>query len=1401
MAVRIWIKADESWNRVGIVRMRETIRCATLSAALRMTGVVVSLLMCNAGMWATTYYVSSSVGSDTNAGTSSSAPWQTIAHVDGQTFLAGDTVLFKRGDVWNESLVPGSSGSSGNPIVFDAYGTGAAPNLTGYFAVPSTAWVLVTGNAWKAAVPATFTTVNFCLFGSVWGQKVAAVSSNLTAPGDFYLANGFLYVYSVGNPVTFYSEAIVPMALSNVPVINVNGRSWLTFQHFLVNWFDQYGVYVQGTSDHLVFANMESDSMIPQGTQPLGFYVDEGAPGPGDIKIYNAEGHLNYDAFRFDGAATAITMVNDKAYGNRDGALVDNTGGVTYSNCHFYASSLAVAGSTDVEWTSGTGPIAGAGNIAADTAPAVQVYQRYPAEVTLTVDDSGMTPGADTYYASTVLPVADAAGVPVGAAITVGYSLAQTLVSEFQGWINAGRDVTSHSMSHTYYTNLDALEVQYSGSGTAAVLNISGKVLTITVTGASDSVSYNLAQGQAEGTIKALRLALLATGKFTATEIPTCQGPYGTGCSAYTESALLAQDLADVSGQDVRSAVYHMQLDVTRLTTDEITLSRQWMTTNLTGLPATPVYVYPGGYETTTMQAITQGVPYMGARGALKEDLGVKDTYADGFNVQNITSFGVNPSWMGLPPASLNQKIQALVWKESVWGVPWGIFWHLNELTNSDPVGGTEITNLIQDFKASGATIQTNTGLVNLLLGGTQEIGADGNYYYTFPATKVFSSGGGIDFRPTKNSPVVDAGQNLGVAYALDINGVNQNSYGSGWEIGAHVYQGYAVYGEGTGGGGRFTIGGNPFGGPPNYARSSTSTANPGTIAPIFASGIPAGTLNVSTTATGGCTPTGTQACGTWVAGNQWSTSYAPSPSGDTSINIAGSSYGVVAWDSATVLTLRTTPAVTNPATFSIPAECVGNCQNSTAYDTTLNATGIDCITRITDGSSFPNGLSMGDLTASGGDNDIMGSVNETYLGVDTGQVYILHMNTSGNCIQVENTGISTMHVAGPFGFSKVIDTRFYYLVNNTQLWEGDISGVVPSETFASTELYDLTGTTGPSSNPCPGVNWATFGTPSSASIMGISQTDGRFGWSVGPGGQGTADWGFVWDRTLGCASVNNATGQYWAFCSGTNCGPSTPASGTLASTGCYGSNGAAVKGIHDSQMSGDGNYMLFTIQNPPWSGGACAGSTIVNQQTEWQIGTAGSQWTYGTNSIGVGGANLGSHNSVGVTNIAAPFNNGPTNNNGPNLRPIASVASFTGFEATGLAPTNVILATDEHCAWPHPLNDDSFPWVCASDLTTIGNGGVYSPTYMQNVVYAWFPNAAYPLGQAPTLFTHTFSCGASSDAVCTRGADASFGSQQSIGAATQKGNYFCWSSTHLHNLGNDNLGNARADGFCVHLQ
>src|SRR5215831_11731674 len=53
-------------------------------------------------------------GSDANDGLTQATAWKTVAKVNGSTFAAGDQILFKRGGVWNESLVPPSSGTSGN---------------------------------------------------------------------------------------------------------------------------------------------------------------------------------------------------------------------------------------------------------------------------------------------------------------------------------------------------------------------------------------------------------------------------------------------------------------------------------------------------------------------------------------------------------------------------------------------------------------------------------------------------------------------------------------------------------------------------------------------------------------------------------------------------------------------------------------------------------------------------------------------------------------------------------------------------------------------------------------------------------------------------------------------------------------------------------------------------------------------------------------------------------------------------------------------------------------------------------------------------------------------------------------------------------------------------------------
>jgi len=97
------------------------------------------------------YYVSPS-GNDANNGTSTSTPWRTIARVNqlGSAINAGDQVLFQRGGVYRGRLNVNDNGTTSARITYGAYGTGAAPVISGSVAV--TNWVQFSGNIWRAQV-------------------------------------------------------------------------------------------------------------------------------------------------------------------------------------------------------------------------------------------------------------------------------------------------------------------------------------------------------------------------------------------------------------------------------------------------------------------------------------------------------------------------------------------------------------------------------------------------------------------------------------------------------------------------------------------------------------------------------------------------------------------------------------------------------------------------------------------------------------------------------------------------------------------------------------------------------------------------------------------------------------------------------------------------------------------------------------------------------------------------------------------------------------------------------------------------------------------------------------------------------------------------------------------------
>ncbi len=731
---------------------------------------IILAVVLTAGASATTYYVDPA-GSNGNNGLSPQSPWRTLLKVGISTFQPGDVILFKRDAVWNEWLTPPSSGAAGNVIKFDAYGNGRPPEFTGLYATTASQWTNIGGNVWQIPLTATqpISQLKFVQFGTMWGNSQSA--ENLLAHDrDWYydpVAQN-LYVWSaVGNPVTHYGT-VSPIILSGQALINIDNVSYVEVQHIKLDWYDGYGVQVQGSSDHVWLANMMADSQVPNATVPIGFYVHP-AGTPGDIHIYNTDAHRNYVGYRFDGTPTAIELKNCRAYANRTYGLMDNTGAVTYSYCHLYANNLATGVSTDVTGT--PGPINGGNNVAVDTPPQVRGFMQYPARITVTYDDPGLIDGSHQYIES-LLPMIQAKGVPLSIAVVTGYDLSQQLIPTFQSWVNAGWDVNCHSVSHQYFVFPNAFTIQYTGSAaTSVTLSISSGQFTITAPGDPNAqVSWNLNSSGTDmvpgglDTLGGIVSTLIQRGVFSVIEDPNMK------------PAVKSEDLADVAGQDIKSSPYLLLEDKTRLMTDEIEWSKAWMNANLTGLPANRVYIYPGSYEDTSTEAITVAAGYSGSRGSGSMDPApnAATVAASGIDIQNILSQGVVPNFQNLSDSQLASKLQALVFKSAVWGVPFGIFWHVNELAPH------QVGVMLDTLKSSGATLMSNTQLVNYLLTTQQN---SGTTYYADVTT-----GPPVDPRPTQASPVVDQGAILAAEYQYDLMGINQNLFGSSWEIGALAF-------------------------------------------------------------------------------------------------------------------------------------------------------------------------------------------------------------------------------------------------------------------------------------------------------------------------------------------------------------------------------------------------------------------------------------------------------------------------------------------------------------------------------------------------------------------------------------------------------------------------------------
>ncbi len=772
---------------------------------------------------ASDYFVDCNYGSNGNPGSSPQQAWRSLLQVGISSFQPGDTINLKRDCTWNETLTPPSSGNSGSLIKIDSYGNGQPPHLTGYLPIAARWWTQVgSTNVWSATLYSTTSGLTnvvqcgirgfYCLtqppsqlqyarFGTVWGTALASQAA-LSQDRDFWYdsANFILCVYSAsGNPATHYSP-VTPIVLSGESVLNVNGVSWLEIQHLQIDWFDGYGVQVQGASDHLWLANLAANSEVENGAVPLGFYVHPGGV-PVDIHLYNTDANMNYAGYHFDGCTgggCAFEIKNCRAYGNRAYGIVDNVlGAVSYDYCHLYANNLATALTVD---TSGTpGPAAGLHNVAAEMPPWIREWRRWPAYTTVSYDDPGLVQYSDAYI-STLLPIMTAKGIPLSIAVVTGGDYSQSIISEVQGWINGGWDVNTHSISHEYWdppaascgpngtlpVPCHAFEyLQYTGTVASRVtLNISHPTpghATLTVTTSPDDPAADIKWDLTPAAPGQTSNGLVTLGGILDTLEQ--RGVFSVVLDANAKSAARSISLADVTNMDIKSAAQNLDLDETQMETEEMSWALGWMNLNFTGLPTRRVYVMPGSYEDPVTENLAASLGYAGVRGAgsLKPCCGANTTLATGYDVLNILSQGAVPNYQGLSYQAMRNRVSQDLFKNALWGRPIGYFWHVNELRPD------EVANFMDALVQGGATLESNTQMVNVLLAcqanDVVPTGYVAGSYYV-----CAGSGAAADFRPTVNSPVRDAGANLGAEYQYDLMGINQNLYGAGWEIGAYAY-------------------------------------------------------------------------------------------------------------------------------------------------------------------------------------------------------------------------------------------------------------------------------------------------------------------------------------------------------------------------------------------------------------------------------------------------------------------------------------------------------------------------------------------------------------------------------------------------------------------------------------
>ncbi len=201
---------------------------------LKQIPLFITLIILSYQLNATIYYVSNSEGKNRYNGKSIDKPWRSLKKVNRKSLKPGDSVLFKRGDIWRGQLIPKTSGNILFDIYFGAYGEGDKPLILGSVqGNKEKKWKSKNENIWRMRIRRSKGVGNIILDSIYDLVNKVPYMGDLKNNFDFYSKKNRIYLKLDKNPATVYKN--IEMAI-NRHIIKVEELDYLTFENLAIKY-------------------------------------------------------------------------------------------------------------------------------------------------------------------------------------------------------------------------------------------------------------------------------------------------------------------------------------------------------------------------------------------------------------------------------------------------------------------------------------------------------------------------------------------------------------------------------------------------------------------------------------------------------------------------------------------------------------------------------------------------------------------------------------------------------------------------------------------------------------------------------------------------------------------------------------------------------------------------------------------------------------------------------------------------------------------------------------------------------------------------------------------------------------------------------------------------------------